>query len=168
MAFGLRCSIFEPLQYIKHFLTVTKTLFIEGWVYPKGFCTLRGKLQGNLSFCSSVFSSTKWKWFVDLKNCRDDSRVLRLGLLRLQVQATSLRRLEHFDDASGTTKILIIILSNLRWTVGIRKLNMLGIGMVKVCLIADWDRPIRPKPDDRINKNHMTKHFWPYDQINVC
>ena len=29
-----------------------------------------------------------------------------------------------------------------------------------------WDRPIRSKPEDRINKNHMTKYFWPYDQIN--
>ena len=28
------------------------------------------------------------------------------------------------------------------------------------------DRLIRPKPDDRINKNHTTKYFLPYDQIN--
>ena len=28
------------------------------------------------------------------------------------------------------------------------------------------DRPIRPKPDDRINKNHMTEYFLPYDRIN--
>ena len=27
------------------------------------------------------------------------------------------------------------------------------------------DRPIRPKPDNQINKNHMTKYFLPYDQI---
>ena len=29
-----------------------------------------------------------------------------------------------------------------------------------------WDRPIRPKPDDRIYKNHLTEYFLPYDWIN--
>ena len=28
------------------------------------------------------------------------------------------------------------------------------------------DRYIRPKPDDRINKNHMTKYKEPENQIN--
>ena len=28
------------------------------------------------------------------------------------------------------------------------------------------DRPIRPKLEDRINKNHKTKYFWPYNRIN--
>ena len=28
------------------------------------------------------------------------------------------------------------------------------------------DRPIRPKPDNRINKNHTTKYFWPYNRKN--
>ena len=28
-----------------------------------------------------------------------------------------------------------------------------------------WDRPIRPKLDDQINKNHMTKYFFPFNWI---
>ena len=28
------------------------------------------------------------------------------------------------------------------------------------------DREIRPIPDDRINKNHVTEYFLPYDQKN--
>ena len=28
------------------------------------------------------------------------------------------------------------------------------------------DRYIRPKPDNRINKNHMTKYFVPHDRKN--
>ena len=34
----------------------------------------------------------------------------------------------------------------------------------KVCY-SDWgDKVIRPKPDDRINKTHMTEYLVPYDR----
>ena len=33
-------------------------------------------------------------------------------------------------------------------------------------ILNKWDRYIRPKPDDRINKNHKIKYFLPYDRIN--
>ena len=29
-----------------------------------------------------------------------------------------------------------------------------------------WDRLTRQKSDDRINKNHMTEYFWPYNRMN--
>ena len=36
----------------------------------------------------------------------------------------------------------------------------------RFCLRVDRDRPIRSKPDNRINKNHMIEYFGPYDRIN--
>ena len=86
------------------------------------------------------------------------------SLVRLQLwlceESFSTIATKKFEIASVTSHVGQQVSSITKFFVTLKKKK------ITFLVILLRGRPIRPKPNIQINKNHMTKYFLPYDRIN--